>query len=153
MIKYALKCTDNHGFESWFKSADAFDRLASAGLVTCPACASTKITKAIMAPKIRTARSAAIKPEPSSNGTPGTMHALTAPASKAEIALSELKKKIEDNSEYVGEGFAAEARAIHDGDAPERSIYGEASGDEARALLDDGVPVAPLPFTPTRKTN
>lgn len=81
------------------------------------------------------------------------MHALTAPASKAENALNELKKKIEANSEYVGEGFAAEARAIHDGDAPERSIYGEANGDEARALIDDGVPVAPLPFMPTRKTN
>ena len=81
------------------------------------------------------------------------MHALTAPASPAEAALRELKRKIQEHSEYVGRDFAAEARAIHEGAAPERSIYGEANAEEARQLIEDGVPVAPLPFTPTRKTN
>ncbi len=152
MIKYTLKCPDSHEFESWFKSAAAFDQLANSNLVICPACGSTEVTKAIMAPKVRTARAAATKPT-GTGDAPAAMHALTAPASEAEKALTELKKKIEDNSEYVGKGFAAEARAIHDGDAPERSIYGEANSEEARALVKDGVPVAPLPFTPTRKTN
>ncbi len=81
------------------------------------------------------------------------MHALAAPASPAEAALKELRRKVQDNSEYVGQKFATEARAIHLGDAPERSIYGEASSEEARKLVDDGVPVAPLPFVPTRKAN
>ena len=105
-----------------------------------------------MAPKVRTARASKSRPA-AENSAPATMHALTAPDSKAENVLAELKKKIEANSEYVGDSFATEARAIHDGDAPERSIYGEANGDEARALVEDGVPVAPLPFMPTRKTN
>ena len=149
MIKYALKCSHNHGFESWFKSADAFEKLSDSGLVVCPACASTKVTKAIMAPKVQTKRCQS----PKASSEDSRMHALTAPASKAELALAELKKKIQDNSEYVGEDFASEARAIYEGEAPERSIYGEAKSDEARALIDDGVPVAPLPFTPSRKTN
>lgn len=149
MIKYALQCPQKHGFESWFQSAAAFEKLSVSGLVVCPACASKKVTKAIMAPKVQTKRDQ--KPSPKTENP--TTHALTAPASKAEFALAELKKKIQDNSEYVGENFATEARAIHDGEAPERSIYGEANSEDARALIDDGVPVAPLPFTPSRKTN
>jgi hypothetical protein len=64
-----------------------------------------------------------------------------------------MRRKVEENSEYVGMNFAAEARAIHEGAAPERSIYGETKPDEARALIEDGIPVAPLPFMPARKTN
>ena len=71
----------------------------------------------------------------------------------AEAALAELKQKIKDNSEYVGTDFADEARKIHDGDAPERSIYGEAKAEDAKKLIEDGIPVAPLPFVPTRKQN
>ena len=78
---------------------------------------------------------------------------MTAPRSTAEQALADLRMKVESESEYVGLNFAAEARAMHAGDAPERSIYGEAKFEEARALLEEGVPVAPLPFTPTRKAN
>lgn len=75
---------------------------------------------------------------------------LTAPASPAEAALAALRRKVEENSEYVGMSFAAEARAIHDGDAPERSIWGETRPDEAIALIKDGIPVAPLSFMPKR---
>ncbi len=155
MIKFTLKCSEDHRFESWFKSSDAFDALKSAKMVSCPTCGGTDIEKAIMAPMVRPARNAASKP-PESTQTPqpaGEMHALTAPQSPAEEALIELKNKIQEHSEYVGDDFAAQARAIHDGDAPERSIYGEANGEEAKKLIEDGVPVAPLPFMPTRKTN
>lgn len=80
-------------------------------------------------------------------------HALAAPASEAEKALRALREQVQKSSEYVGDSFAREARAIHDGEAPERSIYGEASVQDARALSEEGIPVAPLPFLPTRKTN
>lgn len=146
MIKYALKCAENHSFESWFQSADAFDKLAASGLISCPDCADTRISKAIMAPKIQAKRRLEGPETPVS-------HALTAPQSEAATALAELKQKVESHSEYVGRDFADEARAIHEGVAEERSIYGEANGKEARKLLEDGIPVAPLPFTPTRKTN
>lgn len=73
--------------------------------------------------------------------------------SKAEETLTKLRKDVEDNSDYVGKSFADEARKMHDGDAPERSIWGEAKFDDAKKLLDDGVPVLPLPFMPKRKTN
>ena len=105
-----------------------------AGLVSCAACGSTQVTKALMAPAVVSDKAAT----------------LTAPTSPAEAALAALRRKVEENSEYVGMSFAAEARAIHDGDAPERSIWGETRPDEAIALIKDGIPVAPLPFMPKR---
>ncbi|MEE9428564.1 MAG: DUF1178 family protein [Paracoccaceae bacterium] len=152
MIKFTLKCSQNHRFDSWFKSGDAFEKLQASGLVGCPVCGETDIDKAIMAPRVTGSRKKENTTAPLSD-TGGEMHALTAPASPAEAAIAELKKKIQKHSEYVGSDFVAEARAIHDGDAPERSIYGEAEASDAKKLLDDGVPVAPLPFLPTRKTN
>lgn len=105
-----------------------------------------------MTPLIADSRAQNTLPVKSPKST-GDLHALTVPASPAEAAINDLKMKIQKHSEYVGSDFAAEARAIHDGDAPERSIYGEAEASEARKLVEDGVPVAPLPFMPTRKTN
>lgn len=148
MIQYALKCAEGHGFDSWFQSAQAYDKLAAAGMVVCAVCGSDSVEKAIMTPRVKPARKAAVSPQP--EGQPGP---LSQPASAAEQALTDLRRKIEESSDYVGMNFAAEARAIHDGDAPERPIYGEARVDEARALIKDGVPVAPLPFLPNRKTN
>lgn len=159
MIKFSLNCGKKHSFDSWFGSAGDFDQLERAGLLACPICGDATVAKAIMAPGVRTSRAAAAR------GTPVTpdmakpdtgrpqLHALSTPSSPAEAAMQELKKKIQEHSEYVGTGFASEARAIHDGDAPERSIYGEANAYEARALIEDGVPVAPLPFLPNRKAN
>lgn len=142
MIRFALKCPADHGFESWFQSGAAFDSLKSAGHVACPFCGDTAVEKTLMAPTVRPARDAAVaRPH------------LSAPASDAERALADLRRKIEENSEYVGADFATEARRIHDGDAPERAIYGEARMEDAKKLLEDGVPVAPLPFMPQRKTN
>lgn len=145
MIQYALKCADGHSFNSWFQSADAYEKLSVAGHVSCAICGNAQISKAIMAPRVTAARDAA--PEPVKPG------ALSKPANPTEQALANLRKKVEDNSDYVGMNFVSEARAMHDGDMPERSIYGEAKPEEARKLVEEGIPVAPLPFMPNRKTN
>ncbi|MDW4548288.1 DUF1178 family protein [Defluviimonas sp. D31] len=142
MIRYALSCADDHSFESWFQSAEAFDRLLVAGMISCTVCGSTSVTKTLMAPAVRPARKAAAGEAP-----------LSKPASKAEEALAAMRRQIEQNSDYVGLNFAAEARAMHEGEAPERSIYGEARVEDAKRLIKDGIPVAPLPFMPARKTN
>ena len=104
-----------------------------------------------MAPSVRPARSTASGADNPTGSPPD--RPLSAPASPAEQALAELRKHVEQNSDYVGGRFASEARAMHEGSAPERAIYGEARPDEARALIEDGVPVAPLPFNIGRKTN
>jgi len=148
MIRYSLKCSADHSFESWFKSAEAFDSLKGTGLVACPVCGAADVQKAIMTPRVTSVRSRADLPVPVTPERP-----LRTPASEAEVALGKLRKHVEDNSDYVGLSFAAEARKMHDGDIPLRSIYGEAKADDAKKLLADGVPVAPLPFIPNRKTN
>ncbi|SFK51446.1 DUF1178 family protein [Shimia haliotis] len=156
MINYTLKCSNDHRFDSWFKSADAFDKLKGANMVTCTTCGDTQVEKAMMAPRVRPARSAAVKPsEKPVNAEPAAPEptSLTQPATKAEAALAKLRKQVEENSDYVGKDFATQARAMHEGTAPERAIYGEAKLDEAKALIEDGVPVAPLPFNIGRKTN
>ncbi len=146
MIKFSLKCAENHSFDSWFQSAESFDKLARAGLVTCADCGSTDITKGIMAPNVQSGRGTA--PDTSPSNSP-----LVAPKSAAQLAITQLREKIEANSEYVGTDFARKAREMHDGSAPERPIYGEARADEARKLVEDGVQIVPLPFRPMRKVN
>ncbi len=138
MIHYNLNCASGHEFDSWFKSSEAFDSLVAAARVSCPVCGSTEVSKALMAPSV------AVSSE---------VRDLGAPASEVEQALAALRRQIEENSEYVGLNFAAEARRMHEGDLPARSIYGEAKPEEAKQLIEDGVPVAPLPFMPRRKTN
>ncbi|MBM9594211.1 DUF1178 family protein [Roseitranquillus sediminis] len=130
MIRYALKCDRQHEFESWFASADAFDTLAGRGQVVCPDCGSARTEKALMAPRVGQSAARPVRP-----------------------SLEKLKAEVERNADWVGRDFAVEARRIHDGSAPERAIYGEARLDEARRLVEDGIPVAPLPFVPQRKTN
>lgn len=144
MIQFTLKCANDHRFDSWFQSGSAFDKLLASGMVTCAVCGSSNVDKAIMAPRVSTAEATAPAP---------ARPTLSEPASPAEQALSELRKYVEKNSDYVGKNFANEARAIHTGDAPARPIWGETRGDEAKKLIEDGVPIAPLPFTPTRKSN
>ena len=136
MISYALKCSKDHRFDSWFQSAAAFDKLKAAGMVTCSVCGDSAVEKAIMAPRVATSEAK-----------------LSTPASPAEQAMAEMRKYVEENATDVGKNFAKEARAMHDGEAPERAIYGVADAKEAKALIDDGVPVAPLPFIPKQKAN
>ena len=151
MIQYAMKCSNDHSFDSWFQSAAAFDKLSAAGMVTCAVCGCDQVEKAVMTPQVRPARKAVAKTE-SVEAATGQV-GVASPTTEVEVALSELRRKIEENSDYVGQDFAKEARKIHLGDTPERAIYGEAKPEEARALIEDGVPVAPLPFIPSRKAN
>lgn len=137
MIRYSLRCKNGHEFDGWFRSAAGFDTLRAAGQVACAVCGASEVEKALMAPSV-----AADRPE-----------RLTTPRNKAEQALGALRREIEANSDYVGLSFAAEARAMHEGRAPERAIHGEARPDEARKLLEDGIPVAPLPFLPKSRQN
>lgn len=145
MIRYALKCSADHTFDSWFQSAGAYDTLQGSGRVACPVCGSTEVEKSLMAPALRAPRDVAVVPDAAGP--------LAAPGSDVEAALAELRRQVEANSDYVGLNFATEARRIHAGEVPGRSIYGEANPDEARRLIEDGVPVAPLPFMPPRKVN
>lgn len=146
MIRYTLKCASDHGFDSWFQSAEAYDTLAGAGHVACPVCGATQVEKALMAPRVSHGETGADAPEPARGD-------LSAPASEMERAMAELRRRVEENSDYVGARFVTEARNMHEGNAPERAIHGEARPDEVIKLLEDGVPVAPLPFMPSRKTN
>jgi hypothetical protein len=144
MIRYNLKCGAGHGFDSWFKDAQGYAALQAAGQVACPVCGSVEVEKELMAPAVRPARkSTAAAPRPD----------LSTPGSDLEEKIAALRRQIEVNSEYVGMNFAAEARKMHAGDAPERAIHGEAKPDEARAMIEEGLPVAPLPFLPARKVN
>jgi hypothetical protein len=127
MIKYALKCEVDHGFEAWFPSSDGFDEQNRQGLVQCPMCGSATVSKAIMAPMVRTSRD------------------IPSPQQVMAEMLYKVRKHVEQTHDYVGSGFASEARDMHEGLTPERPIYGEATPDEVKALVDDGVPVAALP--------
>lgn len=138
MIRYTLRCKDGHAFESWFQSASAFDALSEAGHLTCSVCGGGGIEKALMAPKVA----------PKQTDRP-----LAAPATEAETAIAALRKKVEENATYVGGAFAKEARDIHEGTKPGRAIWGQATAPEAKSLIEDGIPVAPLPFGPRDKAN
>ena len=140
MIRFTLHCAEGHDFESWFASGAAFDDLAASGLLSCAICGGSKVEKALMAPAVASAPAVPDRP-------------LSTPANPVEEALAALRREIEANSEYVGMNFVTEARRIHAGNAPERAIHGEAKPDEARKLIEDGVPVAPLPFVTGRKAN
>ena len=137
MIRYNLKCAHAHEFEAWFRSSAAYDEQRKAGQVGCAVCGASEVEKAVMAPALMTpAASPAPSPEPS----------LSKPATPAEAALASLRRKIEPTSDYVGREFATEARRIHDSEGARRAIWGEASLEDARALKDDGIPVAPIPW-------
>jgi len=146
MISFTLRCGLNHQFDSWFTSSTAFDALKDAGHLSCPTCGNTQIDKALMSPAVTTGEG---------ETAPAAVAVETALPTHAAVstAMAQIRQMIEQNSDYVGMNFAAEARAMHLGDRPARPIYGEARSDEARALLEDGIPVAPLPFVPRCKTN
>lgn len=143
MIQYTLKCDSGHQTDSWFQSAAAYDALEKAGHLACAICGSAKVTKALMAPRVAVAADTA-EEKP-------TTPVLRNPDHEVEQAVAELRRKVEESSDYVGDKFASEARAMHLGEKPERSIYGEARLDQAKELIEDGVPLMPLPFRPKQK--
>jgi hypothetical protein len=156
MIRYSLRCDRGHEFESWFQSSSAYEQQEKRKLVNCPACGSAKVERAIMAPQIVSKRrrdGEAPAPAPA----PAASTDVTAPAStplmmaqerELRAKIKELRDHIVKNADNVGERFPNEARKMHYGDIEHRPIYGEASPDEARALIEEGVEVSPLPVLP-----
>ncbi|WP_439407734.1 DUF1178 family protein [Bradyrhizobium sp. DASA03076] len=154
MIRYALHCDRNHEFESWFQSSSAYDSQVKRKLVTCPICGSAKVDKAIMAPRIVGKKGRATPPtEPTTTAAPeaassGPTSLMLAQERELRAKLKELRDHIVTNADNVGDRFANEARAMHYGDKEHRPIYGEASPDEAKSLIDEGIEVSPLPTLP-----
>ncbi|HEV3500596.1 MAG TPA: DUF1178 family protein [Bradyrhizobium sp.] len=156
MIRYTLRCDRGHAFESWFQSSSAYESQEKRKLVNCPVCGSAKVERAIMAPQIVSKKGRDIAaPEPAS--APAPAPDVTAPAStplmmaqerELRAKLRELRDHIVKNADNVGERFPNEARKMHYGDIEHRPIYGEASPDEARSLIEEGVEVSPLPVLP-----
>jgi len=153
MIRFTLKCSQGHQFESWFASGAAFETLQSAGHLSCPDCGDAQVEKAIMAPNVRAARDTGREPathQPTARSEPAPAQD---PQSALRARIEALRRHVEQNSHDVGRDFAAEARRMHAGESDKTAIHGEARIDEARALLEDGIPVAPLPWPARRKTN
>ena len=140
MIRYDLVCAKGHEFDAWFAGSAAYDIQAEAGEVMCPVCGSAEVSKAPMAPAI--ARGAARAAHDGARGDGGD--ALRAARELAEV-MAKVRRYVEQNAEYVGDRFAEEARAIHNKEAEIRQIYGEATLEEARELIEEGIAVAPLP--------
>lgn len=141
MIKYALTCEHEHGFEGWFGASADYDDQLARGLLECPICASKAVRKQIMSPSV-----AGTKAQKAGGD-------LTPEARQVMMeAMGKVRAHVEAEFDYVGDTFAREARAIHEGTSEERGIYGEASPAEVKALVEDGVPVAPLPPAAPKKT-
>jgi len=154
MIRYSLRCERDHTFESWFQSSSTFDSQVKRKLVSCPACGSDKIEKAIMAPRIVGKKGRKAEPAAPSEAAPAEAPAseptplMMAQERELRVKLKELRDHIIKSADNVGERFPSEARKMHYGDIEHRPIYGEASPEEARALIEEGVEVSPLPMLP-----
>ena len=140
MIRYALLCEHDHEFEGWFGASADFDDQQARGLIECPVCASKAVRKAIMAPAV--------------SGTKTKGQEVTPAQTQAMMmeAMGRIRRHVEENFDDVGDTFAKEARAIHEGRSEERGIYGQATSKEVRELVEDGVPIAPLPPETPKKT-
>ncbi len=167
MIRYDLVCTNRHRFDAWFRNSGEFERQAATGLLDCPICADTKISKALMTPGVQTARGKArsepspgpshateasgrpvpIAPKPAPDMAPEAVRAAMRVAALRQMMVA-MHRHVTETAENVGKGFAREARLIHDGEAEERGIYGEATREEVEDLLEDGITVMPLPAPP-----
>ncbi len=146
MIRYALVCEAGHEFESWFPSSESFDDQVARGLVACPVCDTPKVGKALMAPRLaRTGRAPAAVAPPAQDAA---IAMIAEPERQMRAMLRAFRAHVIANSEAVGPRFAEEARKIHYGESEERSIHGQASPEEARALIEEGISVAALPPVP-----
>jgi hypothetical protein len=141
MIRYALVCDQEHEFEGWFGASADYDDQAARGLIACPVCNSSAVRKQIMAPAV-----AGTKARGGAEDTaPANMRAMMMEA------MGRVRAHVEENFDYMGDAFASEARAIHEGRSEDRGIYGEATPAEVKGLVEDGVKVAPLPPAPPKK--
>jgi len=164
MIHYDLRCGGGHTFDGWFRSSAAFDQQAAAGLLECPVCATTDVSRAIMAPRLSRGLAAPPQEAPAEAKTvsvPEPRNVTAAPPSAAVAAsgppalpdevravLQRLRAEVEQRCDYVGPRFAEEARAMHHGEQPRRSIYGETTPEEAETLADEGIEVSRIPWVP-----
>lgn len=163
MIRYSLTCDKQHAFESWFPNSEAYDKQVKRGLVSCPQCGSAKVEKAIMAPRLarmdveaaKGAAPAQAAPVPDATAVaaqPRTPVAMHSPEEhEFRRKLKELRDHLTRNSDNVGARFPEEARKMHYGEIEHRSIYGEASPDEAKSLAEEGIPFHPLPILPDER--
>lgn len=160
MIKYALRCDQHHNWDAWFPSISGYDDQHARGLVDCPFCGSKNVEKAPMAPAVVSGRSGRSEPSDTIQ-TSDISDSARLPVATEDISLAvpepiremlaEMKAKIEKSHDYVGDTFAREVRAMHEGETEERPIYGEATASEVRALIEDDIPVAPLPILASPK--
>ena len=134
MIVFNLLCGAGHEFECWFRDGESYEVQAAAAEITCPHCGDTKVTKAIMAPRLNSARGEGLDTQDA--------------ARRIREMFVEIRNSVESTCDYVGKSFPEEARKIHYGEADARGIYGEATADEAKALAEEGVGVAQLPWVP-----
>ncbi|MFT3987997.1 DUF1178 family protein [Aestuariivirga sp.] len=141
MIRYDLICEQGHAFDGWFRDSAAFDTQAAEGLVVCAACGSAKVGKQLMAPGIPAKSNRKAEVKVAGGG-------LDPRAQQLMQMMREMRRHVEQNSEYVGTNFAEEARKIHYDEAEKRGIYGEATSDDAKALMEEGIDVHPLPRLP-----
>jgi hypothetical protein len=154
MIKYSLVCDASHEFESWFPGSESYEEQSRRGFVECPLCQSTKVSKAIMAPNVArkdrdvTAASDAAAP---AAPAPQQVALLDEKQQHLRAMMRELHEKIVASSDDVGEAFPEEARKMHEGETPARSIRGKASFEDARSLLEEGIPVLPIPDLPEER--
>jgi hypothetical protein len=157
MIRYALVCAKGHSFESWFQSSAAYDKQAKQKLVTCPLCGTHKVEKEIMSPRLAGSRRREEAPAPP-NAAPSEQQNQATPVAMVSPQERELRQKLKElrehltqNSDYVGQKFPEVARQMHYGEIDHRSIYGEASPDEAKKLHEEGVEFHPLPVLPDER--
>lgn len=141
MIVFDLACSSGHRFEGWFASSDAFAEQNARGLVGCPQCGSDEVSKAPMAPAVPAKSNA--RPEAASRPVADR---IPPQVQQAMVALAQAQARALRQSTWVGEGFAEQSRAMHYGERDQASIYGKATPDEAQALVEEGIPVVPLPF-------
>lgn len=146
MILYNLCCSADHVFEAWFRDSTAFDEQAAAGEILCPVCGNASVTKAPMAPRI--AKGGGEGGDRGDEPDPAPQTYTNTKATEMRQMLTELRRHVEDNSDYVGEKFAEEARKIHYGEREERNIYGEATEDQAEELTEEGIKVGRIPWLP-----
>jgi hypothetical protein len=163
MIRYSLACEDQHVFDIWFKNSADYDKQARRGLVTCPQCGSGKVDKTLMAPALGRGAKRGAKVAPPEPASPPASDQPAAPEGKSPVAmmspqetefrtkLKELREHLTKNAENVGGRFPEEARKMHYGEKEHRSIYGEASPQEAKELLEEGVELHPLPVLPDER--
>ena len=162
MIRYALACEQGHEFESWFPSASSYDAQATRGLVTCPICGSHEVEKRLMAPSIGRKGASRVAAPAESGTSPDAKSTLPAAQAQPMAIMSErdaamramlraVREHVTKNADYVGTGFADEARKMHYGEIEHRSIYGEANAVDTKALLEEGVEIHPLPVVPDER--